>query len=78
MVKTALLSPAKDPGALAANLLRLLEDRELRIQLAHRGQQHIQQFTWDRAISAFESVLRKALATTAARRDQTANFRKVL
>ncbi len=76
--ETALLSPAKDPGALAANLLRLLEDRELRIQLAHRGQQHIQQFTWDRAISAFESVLRKALATTAARRDQTANFRKVL
>lgn len=73
--ETALLSPAKDPGALAANLLRLLEDRELRIRLAHRGHQHIQQFTWDRATSTFESVLSKALATTAARRDgQTADL----
>ena len=60
--ETALISPPKDPGALAVNILRLLENQELRIRLARQGNQYIQQFTWDRAVSSFESVLEQALA----------------
>jgi glycosyltransferase involved in cell wall biosynthesis len=62
--KTALLSPPKDPGALAANILRLLENRDLRLQLASAGHQRMQQFTWDRAVTHFESVLQNALIET--------------
>ena len=60
--KTALLSPPKNPDALAENVLRLLESRDLRLRLARQGHSHIQQFTWDRAVTSFESVLQDALA----------------
>jgi glycosyltransferase involved in cell wall biosynthesis len=59
--ETALLSPPKDPEALATNVLRLLQDQPLRLRLARQGHQHIQQFTWDRAVTSFESVLDEAL-----------------
>jgi glycosyltransferase involved in cell wall biosynthesis len=60
--ETALLSPPKDPDALAANILRLVEDRELRLRLAHKGHEQIQQHTWDRAVTRFDSVLEATLA----------------
>jgi glycosyltransferase involved in cell wall biosynthesis len=60
--ETALLSPPKDPDAMAANVLRLIEDRELRLRLAHQGHKYIQQFTWDRSVNKFESVLLDLLA----------------
>jgi glycosyltransferase involved in cell wall biosynthesis len=60
--QTALLSPPKNPDALAANVLRLLEDPDLRIRVAHQGNRHIQQFTWNRAVTSFEAVLESALA----------------
>jgi glycosyltransferase involved in cell wall biosynthesis len=59
--ETALLSPPKAPQALAENIIRLLEDRELRLKLAYQGHRHIQQFTWDRAVTSFESVLHESL-----------------
>jgi len=55
--QTALLSPVRDPKALAANILLLINDRQLRIRLANSAHQYIQQFTWDRAVDAFEAVL---------------------
>jgi glycosyltransferase involved in cell wall biosynthesis len=54
----ALLSPPKDPEALAQNILRLLEDDDLRIRLARAGYDQIQKFTWDKAVMKFEEVLR--------------------
>ena len=54
---TALLSPPKDPEALAANLLRLLEDDELRMRLAVAGHEHIQEFTWERSTDLLEQFL---------------------
>lgn len=60
--ETALVSPPKHPEALAANILRLLVDHKLRIRLAQQGHQYIQQFTWGRAVTSFESVLTEALA----------------
>jgi glycosyltransferase involved in cell wall biosynthesis len=61
--KTALLSPPRDPDALAANVIEMLENQELRVRLAHQGHEHIQQFTWDRAVTSFEAVVKDALAT---------------
>lgn len=55
--KTALLSPPKDPEALARNVMRLIRDDALRISLAEEGHLHIQQFTWSRAVDAFESCI---------------------
>lgn len=60
--ETALICPPKNPDALAANILRLLDDQELRLRLARRGHEYVQQFTWDRAVKSFESVLEEALS----------------
>jgi glycosyltransferase involved in cell wall biosynthesis len=56
--RTALLSPVRDPGALAANILRLAHDGELRMRLARSGHELIQDFTWERAGTALEAILR--------------------
>lgn len=56
---TALISPAKEPKTLAKNLLRLLEDNNLRIKIAKAGQKHIQQFTWERSTDLLEKFLKK-------------------
>lgn len=57
--ETALLSPAKAPTELAANLLRLIRDQELRIKLARQGNEYIRQFSWKRAVGSFEAELLK-------------------
>lgn len=59
--RTALVSPAKQPARLAAQVLRLLREAPFRIELARAGQAHIQQFTWERASQAFEQVLHAKL-----------------
>jgi glycosyltransferase involved in cell wall biosynthesis len=53
---TALISAPKNPPGLAANVLRLLRDQDLRVRLAETGHQHIQRFTWDRAADALEAL----------------------
>jgi glycosyltransferase involved in cell wall biosynthesis len=55
--ETALLSPAKDPTGLADNILRLVRDSTMRVSLATRGHEYIQQFTWERASDRLETVL---------------------
>jgi len=55
----ALLCPIKDPPALAQNLLRLLQDDDVRVRLAKAGYEHIQKFTWTKAVTRFEEVLRQ-------------------
>ena len=45
--ETALVSPSKDPEALAKNLARILGDDSLRLKLAEMGYQKIRQFSWD-------------------------------
>lgn len=54
---TALLSPPRDPEALAMNLLRLLEDDDLRIRLASEGHRRIQAFTWQRSTDLLEEFI---------------------
>jgi glycosyltransferase involved in cell wall biosynthesis len=53
----ALLSPPEDTQSLAQNILRLLEDDVLRVRLARAGNERIQKFTWDQAVTKFEQVL---------------------
>lgn len=55
--ETALLSPARDPKALAENIVELIRDRDLRVRLATRAHEFIQQFTWEKAVDAFERCL---------------------
>jgi L-malate glycosyltransferase len=54
---TALLSPPRDPEALARNILHLLEDDGLRQQLAHAGHRRIQSFTWERSTDQLEQFI---------------------
>jgi len=58
---TALLSPPKDPEALAENVIRLLEDDNLRIKLAKAGCDRIQEFTWERSTDLLEQFLTERL-----------------
>ncbi len=55
--RTALLSSIRDPDALARNVLRLLDDDQMRRTIAARGHEHIRQFTWDRAVGTLERTL---------------------
>lgn len=59
--ETALLNPARDPAAIVENIRRMTSDHELRLKLAKQGNRHVQQFTWERAITSFEAVLQEAL-----------------
>lgn len=59
--QTALRSPVKDPSAMAANIVRLVRDPELRLSLARNGHTLIQQFTWERAGAALEGILLEAV-----------------
>jgi glycosyltransferase involved in cell wall biosynthesis len=55
--QTALVSPPKDPEALAANILRLIQDQPLRIKMAREGHRFIQQFTWEKSVDQLEQAL---------------------
>lgn len=60
--ETALLSPPKAPRYLADNILCLLNEKELRHDIARRGHRYMQHFSWDLAVDRMESTLRPAMA----------------
>ena len=55
--KTALLSPPQEPNIIATNVLRLLADETFRLRLASEGQRNIQQFTWQKAVTALDDII---------------------
>ncbi len=55
--ETALLSPPRDPAALARNVLKLLRDKPLRLRLAEEGHAYVQRFTWAAAVEKLEHEL---------------------
>ena len=59
--ETALVSPPKNPEALAENLIRILTDESLRLRLTENGYQKIKQFSWDsnceHLVNCFENSL---------------------
>lgn len=54
---TALLSPPKDPSAMAKNLGRLLKDDDLRKRVAVAGHECIQEFTWEQSTDLLEQFI---------------------
>ncbi len=58
--ETALVSPVRDVEALAANIIRLIEDDNLRIRIAEAGHLNIQRFTWNRAYKKLERTLNES------------------
>jgi glycosyltransferase involved in cell wall biosynthesis len=54
---TAILVPSKAPELMANAVLRLINDNNLRLSIAHAGESAIQKFTWDAAVDAFELAL---------------------
>lgn len=55
--KNALLSPIKDADGLANNIIKLLENDDLRQQIANAGVKTAQEFSWINAYQKFESVI---------------------
>jgi len=55
--ENALLSPVRDAKALAASIVRLLDDSELRERIALAGLQRIKDFTWKRSTDLLEAAL---------------------
>ena len=55
--KTALTSPVYDYQKLAENIIKLIENNELRIELAKSGNEFIRQFTWEKAFEKFMKVI---------------------
>lgn len=55
--ETALVSPVKDVEALANNIIRLIEDDNLRYRIAEAGNRNIQQFTWENACGKLEDII---------------------
>ena len=55
--KTALISMAHNPEALAANIILLLKDEPFRLKLAKAGYENIQNFSWERATDALEEFI---------------------
>jgi glycosyltransferase involved in cell wall biosynthesis len=54
---TGLLSPPKDPKALAENLCLLLGNDELRVRLAKAGNSFMELFDWERSADLLENFL---------------------
>lgn len=55
----ALLSPVNDYTKLAYNIIRLIEDRELRIKLATKASYDIKKLSWDSAVDKLEKEFSK-------------------
>jgi glycosyltransferase involved in cell wall biosynthesis len=64
--ETGLLVPEKDEAALAAAILRLLDDPDLAARLGAAGRKHAQNyFDWDRTVAATEALFYEALGEEA-------------
>lgn len=59
---TARVVAEHSPAALAAAILELADDRQLRLELSRRGGERVGTFTWDRAVAALEAALGAAEA----------------
>ena len=59
--KTALLSSPKDVDTLAENLCLLIQDNELRINLAYSGRDNIRSFSWDNSCNNFEYLVNQLI-----------------
>jgi len=57
--KTALVSPPRDIKKMAQNVIKLIENKDLREEIAQNGCDYIKQFTWGKATEQLEEVFKK-------------------
>ncbi len=55
--ETVLISPPRQPEALAKNIIALLEDREKLKRISNAGYEHIKEFSWEKASARLENML---------------------
>ena len=55
--ETALLSPVRDAQALANNIIRLIENDQLRYRLAQNGMAYVSKMTLDHSYQEFKKAL---------------------
>jgi glycosyltransferase involved in cell wall biosynthesis len=55
--RNALLAPVRDVEAMAAVVLRLIDDRGLRTRIAWQAHADMQAYTWERAVTGLEAAL---------------------
>ena len=58
---TALIVPPRHPSQLASAAITLIEDSDLRLQLAEAGSSAIRSFTWDRAADSLDATVRRVV-----------------
>lgn len=58
-MQTGLMSPIKNPEGLADNIIKLVENDELRCKIARNGCDFIKTFTWEKAYSKFKAIIDK-------------------
>lgn len=54
--QTALVSPPRQPKLLAANLIKLLDDKNLLKKIAQNGYEHIKHFSWSKSVNQLEKI----------------------
>jgi glycosyltransferase involved in cell wall biosynthesis len=54
---TAMVFPPGDVDALVRTILHCADDSPLRVRIAREGTRHVRQYTWERAVAAFEGEL---------------------
>ena len=59
--ENALVAPRQQPMALAAAVVRLIQDDDLRRRLARQGSADAQHFSWNRSVELLEQVLQRAV-----------------
>jgi glycosyltransferase involved in cell wall biosynthesis len=57
---TALVTPPRDVDSLAISIIRLLEDRELRVRLGEAGREESLRFTWANSAASAERAFMRA------------------
>ena len=59
--KTALVSLPGDTKEMVQNVVRFIEDKKLRKNIAKAGRQYVQKFRWQNAAKELEKVFKKYL-----------------
>ncbi|MDU1890540.1 MAG: glycosyltransferase family 4 protein [Dysgonomonas sp.] len=59
--KTALLVEVRNVEQMAERIIYLIENNDYRIRLARQGNEYVQHFSWDNAISKMEKVINSVL-----------------
>jgi glycosyltransferase involved in cell wall biosynthesis len=62
--ETAIVVPPERIDELAAGIVDLLGDDDLRLRLAGRGREYLQAYTWDDSVAEFERVLESGVSGT--------------